>query len=62
MSKQQLLERLISDIPENKLDIMPVFTKSVLYEESAVDNPLLSEPSLAKEWMLKDEDSAWENL
>lgn len=62
MSKQQLLERLISDIPENKLDIIPVFTKSVLYEESAVDNPLLSEPNLAKEWMLKDEDSAWENL
>lgn len=49
MSKQQLLERLISDIPENKLDIIPVFTKSVLDEESAVDNPLLSEPSLAKE-------------
>ena len=49
MPKQQLLESLISGIPENKLDII-------------IENPLLSEPSLAKDWLLKEEDSAWENL
>lgn len=62
MSKQQLLENLISNIPENKLDIIIEFTKFILYEESAIDNSLLSEPSLAKDWLLKEEDSAWENL
>lgn len=62
MSKQQLLESLISSIPENKLDIIIEFTKFILYEETAIDNSLLSEPSLAKDWLLKEEDSAWENL
>lgn len=62
MSKQQLLESLISSIPENKLDIIIEFTKFILYEGDAIDNSLLSEPSLAKDWLLKEEDSAWENL
>lgn len=61
MSKRQLLENLISSIPESKLDIVIEFTKFILYEEAAI-NPLLSEPSLAKDWLLKEEDSAWENL
>ena len=36
MSKQQLLESLISSIPENKLDIIIEFTKFILYEGAAM--------------------------
>lgn len=62
MSKQQLLKNLIADIPENKLDIILAFVQFILYEESSIQNSLLSEPSLAKDWMRKEEDDAWKNL
>lgn len=62
MSKQQLLEHLIADIPESKLDIILDFVKFILYEEPDIDNSLLSEPSLAKDWLRKEEDDAWKNL
>lgn len=62
MSKQQLLENLISDMPENKLDIILAFAQFIMHEEPNIDNSLLSEPSLAKDWMRKEEDAAWKNL
>ena len=62
MSKQQLLENLIADIPENKLDIILAFVKFVLHEESSINNSLLSEPSLAKDWLRKEEEDAWKDL
>ena len=62
MSKQQKLERLISNIPDNKLDIVLAFVEFILNHETEVNNSLLSEPSLAKDWMTEEEDSAWENL
>ena len=62
MSKQKLIETLISDAPESKLDIILAFVKFVLYENMEVDSYLLSEPSLSKDWLLKEEDSAWQSL
>ena len=62
MSKQQMLENLISSVPENKLDIILAFVKFVLYEESDINNSFLSEPSLAKDWLRNEEDIAWEDL
>lgn len=62
MSKQQLIEHLISNAPENKLDTILAFVKFVLYEESEINNSLLSEPSLVKDWLNEEEDATWENL
>lgn len=62
MSKQQVIEKLISTAPENKLDIILAFVRFVLHESNEIDNSLLSEPSLSKDWMQKDEDEAWQNL
>ncbi len=62
MSKQQLLEHMISNVPENKLDIILAFVQFVLNEELDINNALLSEPSLAKDWLRKEEDAAWKNL
>lgn len=62
MSKQQLLEHLIADIPESKLDIILDFVNFILHDEPDINNSLLSEPSLAKDWLRKEEDNAWKNL
>lgn len=61
MSKQQMIEALISDAPENKLDIILAFVKFVLHD-TEMENSLLSEPSLAKDWLCEEENTAWENL
>ena len=62
MSKQQKLEHMISNIPENKLDIVLAFVEFILNQETGGTNSLLSEPSLAKDWLSEEEDAAWENL
>ncbi len=62
MSTQQLIQQLISDAPENKLDIILAFVRFVLHEETEINNSLLSEPSLAKEWLTMEEETAWKNL
>ncbi len=62
MSTQQKIVNLISNAPENKLDTILSFVKFVLLEGSEPDNSFFSEPSLAKDWLTKEEDSAWKNL
>lgn len=62
MSTQQMLENLISDAPEDKLNIILAFAESVLLDGTDINSSLLSEPSLAKDWLTKEEDTAWENL
>ncbi|MCX4327846.1 MAG: hypothetical protein OSJ45_11205 [Lachnospiraceae bacterium] len=62
MSTQQKIENLISNAPENKLDIILAFVQFVLLDNSEINNSLLSEPSLAKDWLLKEEDNAWQHL
>jgi len=62
MSKQQLIEKLISTAPDSKLDLILAFVRFVLYENIEIDNALLSEPSLSKDWMREEEDAAWQDL
>ena len=62
MSKQQKLEYMISNIPDNKLDIVLAFVEFILRQDAKINNSLLSEPSLAKDWLSEEENAAWENL
>lgn len=62
MSKQQLIEDLISTAPDSKLDIILAFVQFVLHDSSEINNTLLSEPSLSRDWMRQEEDAAWQNL
>lgn len=62
MSTQQMLESLISNAPEDKLNIILAFAEFVLLKDTNINNSFLSEPSLAKDWLSKEEDVAWENL
>lgn len=63
MSKQQLISNLIADAPDNKLDIILASTAFVLREsDEGINSAFLSEPSLAKGWLLPEGDIAWSNL
>ena len=62
LSKQQMITQLDSTAPDNKLDIILSFVEFILRENKDVDNMLLSEPSLAKDWMLEEENMAWKDL
>lgn len=62
MSTQQIIQDLISQVPESKLDTILSFVRFILLEDSEASSALLSEPSLAKEWLNDEEDSAWEDL
>lgn len=62
MPTQQIINDLISNAPENKLDIILSFIKFVLHENDKINNSLLSEPSLSKDWMCAEEDDAWKDL
>lgn len=62
MSKQQMIESLISIAPEDKLDIILSFVEFLLREDADVENMLLSEPSLAQDWLREEEDAAWRDL
>ncbi len=62
METKQIITNLISQVPESKLDTILAFVKFILPEEENVNNSLLSEPSLAKDWMSKEENAAWQNL
>lgn len=62
MSKQQMITKLISTAPDSKLDIILSFVEFILRENADVDNMLLSEPSLSKDWMLEEENMAWKDL
>lgn len=62
MPTQQIINELISHAPENKLDIILSFIKFVLHEDDGVSDSLLSEPSLAADWMNPEEDAAWKDL
>ena len=62
MSKQQLIEALISDAPDDKSDIILAFVRSVLYDGAEIKDPLLSELSLAKDWLTVEDDLAWKDL
>ena len=62
MSTQQIIQDLISQAPESKLDTILAFVRFVLLEDGETSSALLSEPGLAKDWLSEEEDSAWKDL
>lgn len=62
MPTQQIITDLISHAPENKLDIILSFVKFILQEDDTTNDSLLSEPSLAKDWLCPEEEEAWKDL
>ena len=65
MSEQKrVLYSLIDELPEELSDKIINY---ILYIKNTIgiednETALLSEKSLAKEWLTKEEDEAWENL
>ncbi len=61
MSIQQKINALISNALESKLKLILAFAQFVLLDAGEINNSLLSEPSIAKDWLLK-EDDIWQHL
>jgi hypothetical protein len=63
MSKRELIAVQLERLPEQDLDRLLAFLKSLAdaYAEAAVP-ALASESSLAKDWLAPEEDTAWANL
>ena len=63
MSNKALAIQLLNRIPEYKMYyILGVLEGAAIPEELPITNALLSEPSLAKDWLSEEEDIAWKNL
>jgi len=64
MSKKELLISEIEQVPESYLDEVPDFVhflKSKIVKEK-LDTAIASESSLRKDWLLPEEDEAWQGL
>ena len=65
MSEQKkVLYSLIDELPEELSDRIIEYILYIKYiaEHKNNETVILSEKSLAKEWLTKEEDDAWENL
>jgi hypothetical protein len=63
MSKRELITRELERLPEQDLDRLLAFVRSLreAHDETAV--PMLAaESSLKKDWLTPEEDAAWANL
>lgn len=63
MSNKELAIQLLERIPEYKMYyIIGILEGAAIPEENAMTNSLLSESSLAKDWLSDEEDIAWRDL
>ncbi|MCL2693495.1 MAG: DUF2281 domain-containing protein [Oscillospiraceae bacterium] len=64
MANKQALMNEIESLPSNIIDeiLHYVLFLKQLKSSSISDITLASEPSLAKDWLLPEEDAAWQNL
>ena len=63
MSKRELIARELDLVPEQDLDKLLAFLRSLkLAHGGAVLPALAAESSLAKDWLAPEEDEAWANL
>ena len=63
MSKRELIARELDRLPEQDLDRLMAFLRSL--KESHADGALptlAAESALAKDWLTPEEDEAWANL
>jgi len=64
MSKKEILISEIEQVPESYLDEVVdfvYFLKSKILREK-LDTDIASESSLSKDWLLPEEDEAWQGL
>jgi len=64
MSKKEILIQEIDEVPESYLDELLDFVhflKSKIVSEKP-DTAIASESSLKKDWLLPEEDEAWQSL
>lgn len=64
MSKKEILIQEIDEVPESYLDELLDFVhflKSKIVREK-LDTAIASESSLKKDWLLPEEDEAWQSL
>jgi hypothetical protein len=64
MSKKELLIREIDQIPEPFLDEVMDFVQflKAKMKKDVLDIAIASESSLKKDWLMPEEDDAWQNL
>jgi hypothetical protein len=63
MSKRELIARELDHIPEQDLDKLLAFLRSLKEVKAETAMPALAaESSLAKDWLTPEEDAAWANL
>lgn len=64
MNNKDVLLKEIEEIPEEKLQEVIDFVRFLKsrQREEELEITLLSEPSLAKDWMKPEEDAAWSDL
>lgn len=59
---KKVLHGMIERLPASRVDLVLSFVKFIEYEDFEQNEALLSEHSLAKDWLSEEEDSAWGNL
>lgn len=64
MTKREILYNEIEEIPESLLDNVIDYISSLKLKMSQgkLDTAILSESSLAKDWLKPEEDEAWKDL
>ena len=63
MSKRELIAQELERLPENDLDILLAYLRSLKEAHAEAAAPMLvAESALAKDWLTPEEDEAWANL
>jgi hypothetical protein len=63
MSKRELIDRELNRLPEQDLDRLLAFVRSLKEVHADATMPtLVAESALAKDWLTPEEDAAWANL
>lgn len=63
MDKREEIVRELKHIPEPLLDEVMDFVQFIKFKHAdKVESALLSEASLAKDWLSPEEDEAWQDL
>ncbi len=63
MSKRQIIARELDHVPEQDLDKLLAFLRTLKKSHVETAMPTLAaESALAKDWLAPEEDSAWANL
>jgi hypothetical protein len=63
MSKRELIARELDCLPDQDLDQLLAFLRSLKEVHADVNLPsLAAESSLAKDWLTPEEDAAWADL